>query len=206
VFARQLEAGGFRTIGDIARADPAILARRYGEHGARLVRLARGEDSRRVSPDSDRKSISAETTFARDLTRLEDLEDRLSPLCDKVARHARTDGLAGLTVTLKLRRADFRIFTRRRTLGAPTQTAKTLFQNARSMLKIEARGEAYRLVGVGLANLCPAGGGADDLFPDDESRARRSESLVDGLRDRFGAQAMINARQLRVRSRKPGPK
>jgi DNA polymerase-4 len=206
VFARQLEAGGIKTIGDVARADPELLARRYGDHGVRLARLARGEGSRRVSPDQDRKSISAETTFARDLTRLDDMEDRLSPLCDKVARHAREEGLAGLTVTLKLRRADFRILTRRRTLSAPTQTARTLFRHAKSMLEIEATGEAYRLVGVGLANLCQAAVGEDELFPGDESRARRSEMLVDGLRDRFGAQAMINARQLRGRSRRGEPK
>jgi len=206
VSARQLEAAGFKTVGDLARADAHDLIRRFGVHGARLARLARGEDSRAVDPDQERKSISAETTFSTDLARLEDLEDRLSPLCDKVARQARAEGLAGQTVMLKLRRADFRILTRRTTLAAPTQTARTLFQEARLMLATAAQGEAYRLIGVGLANLALAEGAAEELFPDAESRARRNESLADGLRARFGAQAVINARQLRRRTHSADPK
>jgi DNA polymerase-4 len=206
VSARQLEDAGFKTVGDLARAEPDDLFRRFGAHGARLARLARGEDNRPVDPDQERKSISAETTFPTDLARLHDLEDRLSPLCDKVARLARAEGLAGLAITLKLRRADFRVLTRRKTLPTPTQTARTLFREARDMLKLEARGEAYRLIGVGLANLCAAQAGGADLFPDAESRARRSESLADGLRERFGAQAVVNARQLRRRSGRADPK
>ena len=128
VFARTLETGGFRTVGDLASSDPDDLFRRYGIHGGRLAKLARGEDSRPVDPGEERKSISAETTFSADLSRLVDLEDRLWPLCDKVARQARASELMGAVVTLKLKRTDFRIFTRRRSLASPTQTARILFQ------------------------------------------------------------------------------
>ncbi|MGA2952616.1 MAG: DNA polymerase IV [Caulobacteraceae bacterium] len=200
VSAETLKEAGYRTVGDLARATPADLQRQFGANGARLWRLAHGQDGRPVNPDQERKSISAETTFPVDLTRLEDLEDRLSPLCDKVARHARADGLAGQVVTLKLRRADFRIFTRRRTLPAPTQTARTLFAESRRLLAAEINGEAYRLVGVGLTALIPAAAEEVELFPDAESRARLSERVADGLRDRFGAQAVVNPRQLRRRS------
>jgi DNA polymerase-4 len=162
--------------------------------------LAHGQDSRAVDPEQERKSISAETTFPVDLARLQDLEDRLSPLCDKVARGVRAEGLAGQVVTLKLRRADFRILTRRRTLPAPTQTARTLFAESRKLLAAEVSGEAYRLVGVGLAGLVPADADEVELFPDAESRARLSERVADDLRDRFGAQAVVNPRQLRRRS------
>jgi DNA polymerase-4 len=200
VFARALEENGLRTIGDIAKADPAVLMARFGSQGGRLARLARGEDNRGVAPGQERKSISAETTFMVDLARLEDLEDRLSPLCDKVAHHAREERLAGKVVVLKLRRTDFRIVTRRRTLASPTQTAKTLFAEARSLLAPEANGTFYRLVGVGLSDFVNLESEAADLFPGEESRARRHEALVDDLRDRFGAQAVINPRLLRRRS------
>jgi DNA polymerase-4 len=200
VFARALHEAGLRTIGDIARADPGVLTARFGSHGARLARLARGEDNRGVIAGQERKSISAETTFAVDLARLEDLEDRLSPLCDKVAHQVREERIAGKVVVLKLRRADFQIVTRRRTLAAPTQTAKTLFAQARSLLAPEASGRPYRLIGVGLPGLIDLESEAADLFSGDESRARRNESLVDSLRDRFGAQAVVNPRLLRRRS------
>ncbi|MGH7022791.1 MAG: DNA polymerase IV [Caulobacteraceae bacterium] len=206
VAARELEAAGFRLIGDLARADPRDLAQRFGSHGLSLARLARGEDNRQVNPREARKSISAETTFDRDLARRDELEDRLSALCDKVARVARAEGLAGVVVTLKLRRGDFRTFTRRRTLAEPTQTARTLFTEARDLMAIEARGEAYRLIGVGLTSLAEVGPAAEDLFPGPESRARRSESVADALRERFGAQAVVNARHLRHRSRHTAPK
>ena len=200
VAARALQEAGYHTVGDLAHAEPAELERRFGPHGARLRRLAHGQDGRAVNPDQERKSVSAETTFPVDLTRLEDLEDRLSPLCDKVARHARTEGLAGQVVTLKLRRADFRTFTRRKTLAAPTQTARTLFAESRRLLAAEVTGEAYRLVGVGISGLVPAATEESELFPDAESRARLSERIIDNLRDRFGAQAVVNPRQLRRRS------
>jgi DNA polymerase-4 len=196
VLARALEAYGLRTIGDIATADPLELERRFGAQGQRLARLARGEDGRAVDPDQSRKSISAETTFMVDLARREDLEDRLAPLCDKVAHRARADHLAGNVVSLKLRRTDFRTITRRKTLSAPTQTAKILLDSARALLAPETNGNAYRLIGVGLSNLVDVETEATSLFGGDEARARRSETVADGLRERFGAQVVVNARHL----------
>lgn len=195
--AKGLEDAGLMTIGDIARADPRALTQRFGSRGPQLARLARGEGGRSVDPSQDRKSISAETTFFEDLTRLGDLEDRLRPLCERVAWLARAEAIAGHVVVLKLRHADFRIITRRRALGEATQTARTMFAEARTLLAPEANGPAYRLIGVGLANLVDCGAGAADLFPSTELRARDSERVIDGLRDRFGAQVVVNGRQLR---------
>jgi DNA polymerase-4 len=90
---RALEKAGYRTVGAIARADARELAARFGAHGLRLAELARGRDARQVDPDQARKGISAETTFEADLIALDALEDRLAPLCDKVARQAREPAL-----------------------------------------------------------------------------------------------------------------
>ncbi len=196
VFARTLEAAGLRTTGDLARADPRRLADRWGAHGARLADLARGRDPRPVEPDRARKSLSAETTFNDDLAALAALEDRLWPLCDRVARQIRSEGLAGRVVILKLRTADFRIVTRRRTLPEATQTAKTLFASAGDMLKREARGGAYRLIGVGLSSFVEARSLEVDLFAAGEGRALRGEAAVDRLRARFGPGVVVRARNL----------
>jgi DNA polymerase-4 len=195
-FARSLEQAGFRTIGDLADTEPADLARRFGVYGLRLTDLAQGRDARPVDPDQVRKAISAETTFFDDLTRIEDLEDRLWPLCERVGRQARGAGVAGRVATLKLKTADFRIVTRRRTLPVPIQTGRGLFTVARELLAAEVRGLSYRLIGAGLSELIDAADGLD-LFDEDERRARSSERAVDALRSKFGAQAIVSGRALK---------
>jgi DNA polymerase IV len=194
--AKALEAKSYRTIADLQAADPAILARRFGAHGVRLAQLAQGRDSRPVDPDTARKSISAETTFETDLADLRALEEKLWPLCEKVARHARGEGLAGRTVTLKLRTPDFRIHTRQRPAPAPTMTAKTLFAISRALLSLDAQGRRFRLIGVGLTDLTPHAA-ADDLFAQPEARALAEETAMEALRRRFGDQAVIKARALK---------
>ncbi len=197
VFARSLQKAGFRTVGDLAIAVPRDMAQRWGVHGLRIHELAHGRDNRAVDPDQERKGISAETTFDEDHARYDELEDRLWPLCEKVARQARQAMLAGRVATLKLKTADFRITTRRRTLPAPTQTARTLFTVGRELLRAEANGASFRLIGIGVSDLVDAVDAPEDLFAQDETRARRSEKAVDKLRARFGSAAVVSARSLR---------
>jgi len=197
--AAGLLKAGFRTVGDLARADAKALVQGFGSHGLRLSQLARGEDRRGVNPNEERKGISAETTFLEDLSALGDLEDVLAELSEKVARHARSDGLAGRVVTLKLRTTDFKIHTRRQTIAVPTQTAKTLFAVGRSLLAKEATGRAYRLIGVGLAQLVEADAIGDDFFAGDERRARAGEKTLDAIRAKFGAGAVTSGRIFRAK-------
>jgi DNA polymerase-4 len=152
-----------------------------------------------VNPDESRKGISAETTFNEDLSRLSDLEDVLAELCEKVARHARKDGIAGRVVTLKLRTTDFKILTRRRTIPVPTQTAKTLFAVGRELLAREATGKPYRLIGIGMADLLEAEAVEADFFAGDERRALAGEKTLDAIRARFGADAVTSGRILRAK-------
>ncbi|HXA39324.1 MAG TPA: DNA polymerase IV [Phenylobacterium sp.] len=198
--AAGLEKAGFRTVGDLAQADLKLLVERFGSHGLGLSRLAHGQDSRAVNPHEERKGISAETTFNEDLSALGDLEDVLAELSEKVARHARADGLAGRVVTLKLRTTDFRIHTRRRTIPVPTQTAKTLFAVGRELLAREATGRPYRLIGIGLAELIEAEAVEDDFFAGDERRALAGEKTLDAIRARFGAGAVTSGRIFRAKS------
>ena len=194
-----LERSGFRTVGDLAKADLKVLAEQFGSHGLRLSRLAHGQDSRAVNPSEERKGISAETTFNEDLSALGDLEDILAELSEKVARHARADGLAGRVVTLKLRTTDFRIHTRRRTIPVPTQTAKTLFAVGRELLAKEATGRPYRLIGIGMADLVEAGSVEGDFFAGDERRALAGEKTLDAIRAKFGADAVTSGRIFRAK-------
>jgi len=198
---KSLEATGLRTIGDIARAEQKDLARRFGAHGLRLYDLAHGRDTRPVDPDQTRKGISAETTFNSDLADYDALEDRLAPLCERVARQARAGGVSGRVVTLKLKTPDFRILTRRQGLAVPTQTARTLFAAGRELLRREADGRSYRLIGIGLAELGPAGTGEADFFGEGEEKALTEERTADAIRARFGPEAITSGRALRSKPR-----
>ena len=196
-FVRTLESDGYRLVGDLAAAEPKRLADRYGVHGLRLHQLAHGRDSRLVNPGEGRKSLSSETTFNQDISSIAELEDILWSLSEKVARQARLEAIGGRVVTLKLRHTDFRIVTRRRTLPFPTQTARTIFAAARQMLKAEALGRPWRLIGVGISDIVEAAASSGDLFDAGESRALSGERAVDALRARFGAEAVIAGRSLK---------
>src|SRR6266566_1570071 len=176
----RLGRDGFATIADLAAADPAWLARRYGTEGVRLARLSRGIDERPVKPEREAKSVSAETTFDRDIADLRALERRLWTLCEKVSTRLKAAHIAGSTVMLKLKTADFRLRTRARALGSPTQLASKMFGAGRDLLARETDGTRFRLIGIGVCDIVDADK-ADpaDLVDTQGLRSARAEHAVD---------------------------
>ena len=189
VSAAKLAADGFRTVADLQRADEHDLMRRYGEEGLRLWRLARGIDTRSVNPERDTKSISAETTFNSDIGEFRPLEQYLWDLTERVSARLKANALAGSTVTLKLKSADFKIRTRARALGAPTQLASRIFAAGRDLLTHEVGPTRFRLIGIGVSNLEDAKG--DDLADLIDRRAAEAEHAIDRLRSKFGRNAVV---------------
>jgi len=183
----RLARDGYRSIADLQQADAGDLMRRYGEEGLRLSRLSRGIDARRVSPDREAKSVSAETTFETDISEFRPLERQLWQLTEKVSARLKAGDLAGSTITLKLKTADFQLRTRARSLGRPTQLAATIFAAGRDLLSREANGTAYRLIGIGVSALTEDLGTIDFI----ESRTAEAEAAVDRLREKFGRDAVV---------------
>jgi DNA polymerase-4 len=187
----QLAKGGITRIAQLQDMDKAELMRRYGNMGARLYHLARGEDLRRVSTDEHAKSISAETTFNEDITALAELEPILWTLAEKVSRRAKAEGVAGQTVVLKLKTRDFKIRTRNASLEEPTALATRIYETAAPLLKREASGTAFRLIGVGIGNLSAAKAEAEAETLDSHVAAQaRAELAMDRLRGKFGRHAV----------------
>ncbi|HXX09770.1 MAG TPA: DNA polymerase IV [Pseudolabrys sp.] len=185
----RLSTDGFRTIADLQRAEERDLARRYGEEGSRLWRLARGIDTRIVNPERETKSVSAETTFERDIGEFRLLEQHLWDLTERVSARLKASALAGATVTLKLKSADFKIRTRARALGNPTQLASRIFAASRNLLSHEIGATRFRLIGIGVSNLTNAEG--DDFADLIDRRAAEAEHAVDKLRTKYGRNAVI---------------
>jgi len=196
VFGKTLVSDGYATVGDLAAADVRDLVKRYGETGLRLYDLSHARDARSVNPEHDRRGMSAENTFNTDLTTAVDLEAELWPLCEKVASKARRDGVASRVIVLKLRRTDFKIVTRRKTLPEPVQTARALFAVGRELLKPEL-GRPYRLIGIGMAEIHDAEDAPEGLFASAETKALKTETTIDALRAKFGAGAVVAGRALK---------
>ena len=189
VSAARYARDGFHRIADLQRAGEVELMRRYGEEGRRLARLARGIDSRDVSPERETKSVSSETTFEHDIADFRALKRILWNLTEDVSARLKRKELAGATVTLKLKTADFKIRTRARSLDTPTQLAHRIFAAARGLLEHETDGTRYRLLGVGVSAIVSA----DEADPADlvDGRSALAEHAIDSVRARFGDDAVV---------------
>jgi DNA polymerase-4 len=198
----RLHAAGFRTLGDLARAEPQVLARKLGDAGPALARLARGEDVRAVQPDRSAVSLSEEHTFAVDVRDLATLEAALLAHAEAVAKRLRATGLRARTVILKLKLAQRRgpeprghpLMTRRTSLPAATDDGDVVARAARGLLASAALREPVRLLGVGVTNLEPDGAEQLALFaPPGPRRRARLNAALDALAARFGPDAVRRA-------------
>ena len=186
---QRLAQRGFRTIADLQRADEIELMKQFSAEGRRLWRLARGIDDRSVVPDRGAKTISNETTFDTDIADFTTLEKTLWRLSEKVSSRLKSSELAGSTITLNLKTADFRQRTRSQSIQAATQLAAKIFAISREMLAKEIDGTAFRLIGTGVSAL-RAGSPGDDTDMLDR-RSADAERAIDGLRKKFGTGAVI---------------
>ncbi|SFZ81940.1 DNA polymerase-4 [Devosia enhydra] len=204
VFAEKLRRDGFHTLADIQARPQHDLIRLYGETGLRLSRLALGEDARAVETDHEMKTVSSESTFNADLADFEALSTELLALCERLSERLKTKQLAGDTVTLKLKTADFRLRTRARHLMIGTQLAGTLYQAGLQLLAREVDGTPFRLIGIGVSGLTRAE--ADDpadLLDPGIARRAAAERAMDRVRERFGREALVRGKLYGRRPSRP---
>jgi DNA polymerase IV len=192
VMRTNLARDGVERIGKLQELGEAELMRRYGVTGQRLYRLSRGQDDRSVSPDGAAKSISAETTFNTDLAGRHELAAALRRLSEKVSLRLKDKHLAGQTITLKLKTTDFKTRTRNRTLPDPTQLADRIFSAGLMMMEKELDGTYFRLIGIGASTLqSDENADPEDLVDVAAAKRARAERAIDGLRGRYGNEAVF---------------
>jgi len=188
-----LQARGFHTIAQLRAGPLAELRSIVGNAAEDLLRLARGEDDRPVEPDRERKSLSSEQTFSRDLRDESILTSVLLEEVEEVAERLRRHRLKARTITLKLRYGDFRTVTRSETLREATNLTQPLWAAAeRVFRKWQTRSAgALRLLGFAAAGLEPEQAGQQWLFPDPEQeKLKRLDQTLDQIRDRYGRRAV----------------
>ncbi|RRY11873.1 DNA polymerase IV [Brucella anthropi] len=186
-FAAKLESDGIRSIGQLQTMEEGALMKAYGTMGQRLYRLSRGQDSRKVEPDHDMKSVSAETTFNNDLSDANDLVPVLRALAEKVSRRLKASEISGRTVVLKLKTHDFKSRTRNRQLSDPTQLADRIFRHGLQLLEKELDGTRFRLLGIGVSELSSSDrADPPDLVDTQATKRAVAENAIDKLRNKFG--------------------
>lgn len=155
--AQRLARAGIETVAELAGAREETLTAALGPNGPALALRARGLDDRPVEVARERKSESREVTFNEDVEDWRELEPVLKRLAESVAAGLAAEGLVGRTVTLKLRLAPFRTFTRSRTLARPIEDAATAYAVARELLRDFVPKDPVRLIGIGISSLTKPG-------------------------------------------------
>lgn len=194
VTAKQLEAKGIVTIGQLALAAETVLAGLFGRQADMVRALALGRDERLVVPVHEAKSVGAEETFEHDLRQREELQACLMQLAERVGFRLRGNRLAGRTVTLKLRYGSFQTLTRRRTLAEPVQTDEGIYRVAVELLSGQTNLDTgVRLLGVTVSQLEPEQGIMRSLFGEQEEKLRRLSGAADRIRQKYGAGTIVHA-------------
>ena len=190
---------GISTFGDLRRWDKKALAKKFGTIGARLWHLSRGEDARRIKPDRAVKSISCETTFEQDISDADILEGHIWRLSERVSDRAKAKSRSGRVVTLKMKRSNHAVLSRRISLNIPTQMADKIFGEACKLFRtIEDRGP-FRLAGVGISEvrILESEESGGNLLDPEEALRFKAERATDEIRNKFGADAILRGRALR---------
>lgn len=154
VTAAKMEEMGIHNGADLKQFSEIELAQRFGKAGRHFYRIVRAEDNRKVNPNRIRKSIGAERTFSEDLTKTEDMRERIEHVAKVVFDHMEKHQNFGRTVTLKAKTPEFKIITRSKTFGSEVRTFEAIRQTAFGLLD-ESQDElqAVRLLGVSVSNL-----------------------------------------------------
>ncbi|HEY6641643.1 DNA polymerase IV [Povalibacter sp.] len=197
--APHLEGMGICTLGELRRTPESVLLPIFGRYAGRVKARAAGIDDRPVIADWDEKQISAEETFDTDLTDRRQLHAQLAELTDRVAARLRSRGWTAGLVVVKIRRKDFRTYTRQRTVKPATQETRPLAEAAAKLLDewLEQQPHAaIRLLGVGARDLTETS--QLDLFAVPQSqRNQELDAAIDHIRKRFGAGALSRGSSLR---------
>jgi DNA polymerase IV len=152
--AEKMNRLGIHSGADLRAQSMEFLEQYFGKAGTWYYAIARGQDDRRVVPNRPRKSVGSETTFMQDLGRPAEIEEGIAAVLEDVWSYCERTGMAGRTVTVKIKYADFQIVTRSRTLAQPVASRavleRTSIELVRTIFPLEKR---VRLLGVSLHNL-----------------------------------------------------
>jgi len=196
----RLNSLGIHTIGQMASLPLDTLKRRFGVASLAMHRHANGIDDRPIEPPGTAKSISRETTYARDTREQSQLEGTLRYLAERVGRDLRQQNKQAKCVTLKLRYADFTTITRRHTMKQPVSTNRAIFDTGRQLLQtaLAQEKQPVRLIGIGVASLVESGRQLN-MLDASIGRQERLDKAIDLIRKKYGFTSIQTGRTMRMK-------
>lgn len=189
VTQKELQKHGLHTIEQLRTAPRYKLSMVFRNQVDEILKLAQGIDNRKVEPDAQAKSISAEETFPTDISEKDVLRTILQHQVEEVAQRLRAEKLQCRTITLKLRYGDFKTVTRSFTMDRPTNVTHTLLHEAADVFDVwhKKSGGPLRLLGFGTSGLSAEGSGQKLLFSDpEEEKQKNIDSAFDLIRKKYG--------------------
>jgi DNA polymerase-4 len=204
--ARRLHELRVRTIADLRRFPRDLLAHHFGSQGPHLWDLSHGIDPRPVDPGGDPKSISHESTFAKDITDPDQLLAELHDLTDRVSVRLRKGGLRAKGISIKIRFSDFRTISRSAHHPTGLSGSAECWHEVRDLWTREEslRHVPIRLLGVAAHHIVPAGERQLDLFEQGMKDSERAvDAAIDEIRQRFGMGALLSADRLKAATDSP---
>jgi DNA polymerase-4 len=192
----ELKKIGIHTIGELASYDQNLLVNRFGKLGMDLSKHANGLDERPVEPSHERKSLSQEVTFSKDVESEVILRKTMLRLCEKIGSHLRHEGLSAYTIKVKYRYKDFSTYTRQITLPEPTNHDIVLLNTGWDLfLRYWNKNNAIRLIGIGVSNFSSHYQQLS-LWDSTDKKEVQLFKTIDSLKDKYGKDIIIRASAL----------
>ncbi len=206
----RLSESGIHSVLDLRSRSKEFLAREFGKHGQQLWNLAHGVDDREVTPDSEVKSVSQETTFDHDITEYGSIESSVMYLTECVGYRLREAGIKGKTVTVKIRYDDFRTITRSRSLDFHTNATDDIWRAARQILRRTLKDQpvSIRLAGVRMSGFEENESRQTTIFdrivdeadPENPRSDKKQllDSLTDKIKNKYGKGSIKRGKSIRT--------
>lgn len=202
--AQSLNSLGIITIGDLASMRDSDLSALFGKTAPEIRDRARGIDNSPISLEHETKSVSNETTFAKDVADQSYLLEVLHQLSEKVGSRLRNSNVAGNTIQIKLRYADFSTITRQVTLPVFTNQDSEIFSAATTLVKAHwSKAMPVRLLGVGVSGLGAPLRQLDLWEKQDGLREQQLLKAIDQLRERYGKNIIQRAARIKPKKNNP---
>ena len=196
-----------RTIGDLAKTNKELLAKKFGKHGVMMWEYANGIDNSEVKYIKEKpKGIGNSVTLPQDISNLEKLEEILLAITEQVTYRLRKYNMYASTVNVQLRNKDFKDFTHQKKLTSPTSSTKIIYQEAKTLLnQMYIKGMPIRLVGMRVDGLKDTKQDQISLFDNiqtkETEKLKKQENLdktIDKLKEKYGYNLITRATNLEL--------